>query len=260
MVVLSLHVNIMRIRLYTTNYHRSHLNIYNNYIIKHLVLVIPILKMNTLDVSVFTAEYHTTHVYYTTKICLSIYKINFNGKCRSILMFLMDYYLCILDLLIHTFNGPIMVIHLVLTPYSRKLLTVYNWKLLMLKNIIDSFLATTGDTIVHHTTTSNNISVLPFNQISDEQLITDIHGVKTSVHASIQDKINELDKLIITDDRDDSSILSEIDPDLNMLFDMNDTIQNSSRYLDAVTSVNLLKSIKTISLFLMLISEAWLPI
>ena len=39
--------------------------------------------------------------------------------------------------------------------------------------------------------------------------------------------------LIITDDRDDSSILSEIDPDLNMLFDMNDTIQNSSRYLDA---------------------------
>ena len=80
--------------------------------------------------------------------------------------------------------------------------------------------------------TSNNISVLPLYQISDEQLITDIHGV-TSVHTSIQDKINELDKLIITDDRDDSSILSEIDPDLNMLFGMNDTIQNSSRYLDA---------------------------
>ena len=102
------------------------------------------------------------------------------------------------------------------------------------KNIIDSFSATTGDTIVNHTTTSNNISVLPFSQISDEQLITDIHGVKTSVHTSIQDKINELDKLIITDDRDDSSILSKINhPDLNMLFDMNDTIQNSSRYLDA---------------------------
>ena len=54
--------------------------------------------------------------------------------------------------------------------------------------------------------------------------MTDIHGVKTSIHPSIQDKINELDKLVITDDRDDSSILSEIDPDLNMLFDMNDTI------------------------------------
>ena len=84
----------------------------------------------------------------------------------------------------------------------------------MVKNIIDSFSATTGDTIVKHITTSNNISVLPFYQISDEQLITDIHVVKTSVHTSIQDKINELDKLIITDDRDDSSILSEINPDV----------------------------------------------
>ena len=58
----------------------------------------------------------------------------------------------------------------------------------MIKNIIDSFSSTSGDTIVNHTITSNNISVLPFNQISDEQLITDIHGVKTSVHTSIQDK------------------------------------------------------------------------
>ena len=98
---------------------------------------------------------------------------------------------------------------------------------------MDFFSATTGNTIVNHTTTSNNISVLSFHQICDELLISDIHGVKTNVHTSIQDKINELDKLIITDDRDDSSILSEIDPDLNMLFDMNDTIHNSSRYLDA---------------------------
>ena len=168
MGVLSLHVNILRIRLYTflctliicqsekktdinfkillslfynnsgniylyftTNYHRSHVNIYNNYIIKHSVLVIPILKTSIIDVSVFTAEYHITHVYYTIKICLSIYKVNFHGKCRSILMFLMDYYLCILVLLIHTFNGPIMVFHLVITTYSGKLLTVYNWKLLI---------------------------------------------------------------------------------------------------------------------------------
>ena len=145
MGILSSHINILRIRLYTflctliiresqkksdvnlkillslfynnsgniylyftTNYHRSHVNIYNNYIKKHSVLVIPILKTNTIDVSVFTAEYHITHVYYTTKICLSIYKVNFHGKCRSILMFLLDYYLCILVLLIHAFNGPIM--------------------------------------------------------------------------------------------------------------------------------------------------------
>ena len=85
----------------------------------------------------------------------------------------------------------------------------------------------------HTTTTSKNISVLPFHQISDEQLITDIHGVKTSVHTSIQDKINELDMLIITDDRDDNSIVSYIYPDLKMLFAMNATIQHSSRYLDA---------------------------
>ena len=77
---------------------------------------------------------------------------------------------------------------------------------------------------------SNIISVCHF---TGEQLISDIHDDKTSVHTSIYDTINELDKLIITDDRYDSSILSEIDPDVNMLFNMNDIIQNSSRYLDA---------------------------
>ena len=77
-----------------------------------------------------------------------------------------------------------------------------------------------------------------FYQISDELLITDIHGVKISIYTSIQDKIHELDKLIIIDDRDDSSILSEIDPDLNMLFDMNDTIQNVDIWM-LVTFVNL---------------------
>ena len=40
-------------------------------------------------------------------------------------------------------------------------------------------------------------------------------------------------RFIITDDRGDNGILSEIDPDLNMLFDMNDTFQISSQYLDA---------------------------
>ena len=113
---------------FTTNYHCSHVN---NYIIKHSLLVIPILKTNTIDVVVFTAEYDITHVYYTTNICFSIYKVNFNGKCRSIIIFLMYYYLFILVLLIHAFNGPIMVMHLVITTYSEKLLTVHNWKLLI---------------------------------------------------------------------------------------------------------------------------------
>ena len=43
----------------------------------------------------------------------------------------------------------------------------------------------------------------------------------------------KLNKFIITDDKDDNGILSEIDPGLNMLFDMNDTFQNSSQHLDA---------------------------
>ena len=45
-------------------------------------------------------------------------------------------------------------------------------------------------------------------------------------------EINELEKFIIGKDRDDGSILSDIDPGLNILFNMNDTIHNSSRYYD----------------------------
>ena len=72
---------------------------------------------------------------------------------------------------------------------------------------------------------------MSFHQITDDQLKSYIHGVISSINSSIQDKINELDNLII-EDRDDSSILAEIDPDLNMLFNMNDTIKNSSLYFD----------------------------
>ena len=72
---------------------------------------------------------------------------------------------------------------------------------------------------------------MPCHQISDDQLKSYIHGVNFSINLSIQDKINKLDNLII-EDRDDNSILSEIYPDLNMLFKMNDTIENSSRYFD----------------------------
>ena len=72
---------------------------------------------------------------------------------------------------------------------------------------------------------------MPYHQISDDQLKSFIHGVNSSINLSILDKINELDNLLI-EDRDDNSILSEIDPDLNMLFNMNDTIKNSSRYFE----------------------------
>ena len=72
---------------------------------------------------------------------------------------------------------------------------------------------------------------MPFHQINDDQLKSYIHGVNSSINLSIQDKINELDNLII-EDRDDNSILSEIDPELNILFKMNNTIKNSSRYFD----------------------------
>ena len=44
-----------------------------------------------------------------------------------------------------------------------------------------------------------------------------MHGINSSINLSIQDKINELDNLII-EDRDDNSILSEIDPELKHVF------------------------------------------
>ena len=37
---------------------------------------------------------------------------------------------------------------------------------------------------------------------------------------SVQEKINELEKYIISEHRDDDSILSDIDPDLNILFNI----------------------------------------
>ena len=42
--------------------------------------------------------------------------------------------------------------------------------------------------------------------------------------------ITELEKLIIAEDNDDQSIISKVDPDLNILYYINDAIQNSSRY------------------------------
>ena len=102
----------------------------------------------------------------------------------------------------------------------------------MLRPITDYFSITVSDRTENHT--SNVISVLPFHQITNDQLIAHINGDKNTTHmpTSIQDKINELDKLIFDPDRDDGSILSDIDPDINILFNMNDTIQNSSKYMD----------------------------
>ena len=79
----------------------------------------------------------------------------------------------------------------------------------------------------------NCMNVFPFNKISDDELVHDLDKHKT--HTSVQDKINELNNLIIDEDRDDGSILTDIDPDLNMLYNMNDIINNSSQYFDNST-------------------------
>ena len=67
----------------------------------------------------------------------------------------------------------------------------------MVKNITDFFSVVAGDKIVNHF--RNYISVLPFHQITDDQLKSYIHGVNSSINSCIQDKINELDNLINED-------------------------------------------------------------
>ena len=62
---------------FTTNYQHWHVNIYHNYIIKHSILVIPILKTNTIDVLVFTAECHITHVYTPLRYAFQSIKLIF---------------------------------------------------------------------------------------------------------------------------------------------------------------------------------------
>ena len=71
------------------------------------------------------------------------------------------------------------------------------------------------------------------DKISDDKLVSDIDKNKT--HTSVQYKINELKNLILDEDQDDGSILTDLDPDLNMLYNMNDIINNSSRYFDNST-------------------------
>ena len=75
------------------------------------------------------------------------------------------------------------------------------------------------------------MNAFPFDKISDDELVSDNHKTHTSVH----DKINELNNLILDENRNDGSILTDIHPDLNMLYNMNDTINNYSRYFDNST-------------------------
>ena len=75
--------------------------------------------------------------------------------------------------------------------------------------------------------------MISFYKISDDELVSDLDKHKT--HTSVLDKIHELNNLIQDEDRDDGSILTDIDPDLNMLYNMNDIINNSSRYFDNST-------------------------
>ena len=57
--------------------------------------------------------------------------------------------------------------------------------------------------------------------------------VANNTKKSWYNTITELGKLIIiAEDNDDQSIISKIDPDLNILYYINDAIQNYSRYCD----------------------------
>ena len=103
----------------------------------------------------------------------------------------------------------------------------------MVKGIRDVLSSSPGYTNIFQ---NNNYSkVLPFYKVSDVELLSDCNTNKKYIKKLVQDKIRELEKCVITEDRDDGSMLSFITPDLNMLFNMNDTIKYSSRYYDNCT-------------------------
>ena len=72
----------------------------------------------------FTHPYHITQIYHPTKICLLSYKVYFHGKYTFIFMFLVLKIYSLFVVFINSFNGPIKLIHLVVTPYSEKLFIV----------------------------------------------------------------------------------------------------------------------------------------
>ena len=55
----------------------------------------------------------------------------------------------------------------------------------------------------------NCMNAFPFNKISDDELVSDLD--KHQTHTSVPNKINELNNLIIDEDRDDGSILAPND-------------------------------------------------
>ena len=98
----------------------------------------------------------------------------------------------------------------------------------------DFFYSNQGDRIVNRNIKC--ISVLPFNQITDDELASDFHNEKINTNNNVQDQIDELENMIMIEDRNDGNILSDIDPDLNILYNMNDAINTSSRYYDSYLS------------------------
>ena len=93
----------------------------------------------------------------------------------------------------------------------------------------DYFSSTTVDTSEHININYSN--VLPFHLANDDEL--DIfYNITKNTRKSWYNTITELEKLISAEDNDDQSIISKIDPDLNILYYINDAIQNSSRYYD----------------------------
>ena len=95
------------------------------------------------------------------------------------------------------------------------------------------------------TSENNNINysnVLPFYLTNDDEL--DIfYNVAKNTRKSWYNTITELEKLIIAEDNDDQSIISKIDPDLNILYYINDAIQNSSRYYDTSSFSDTFKNV-----------------
>ena len=97
--------------------------------------------------------------------------------------------------------------------------------------IKDFFSSNQVDRIVNRNI--NCISGLPFNQITGDELASDLHNEKINTNNNVQDQIDELENIIMIEDRNDGTILSEIDPDLNILYNMNDVINTPSRYYDS---------------------------
>ena len=115
----------------------------------------------------------------------------------------------------------------------RGMITIFSMALLtkFKTTIKELFSSNQGDRIV-----SQNIkciSVLPFNQITDDELASDFHNKRINTNNNMQDQIDKLENIIMIEDRNDGTILSDIDTDLNILYNMNDAINTSSRYYDS---------------------------